>query len=278
MRTPRSADDQAPRHDRPKPSHRVRVVAGRALSGEGGQVRGRPRRPAGLCRETPASVEDALTMDTKPEHFADGLHFPECPRWHDGALWVSDMWAHTVLRFEPDGSRHAVHTFGADEEPGGLGWLPDGRLVVVGMEGRRLYRLDVGTATVYADLSGLAPWALNDMVVTGDGNAYVSQIGFDIHGGSTPLASTALLRVTPGGEQLVAAEEMVVPNGIALSGDGGTMVVAETFAARLSRFRVEADGSLTDRQVFAEIAPVAGRRRAGPDGICLDEAGAPGSP
>ena len=212
-------------------------------------------------------------MDTKPEHFADGLHFPECPRWHDGALWVSDMWAHTVLRFEPDGSRHAVHAFGEDEEPGGLGWLPDGRLVVVGMEGRRLYRLDEGTATLYADLSGLAPWSLNDMVVTGDGNAYVSQIGFDIHGGSTPLAPTTLLRVTPGGEPLVAAEEMVVPNGIALSGDGGTMVVAETFAARLSRFRVEADGSLTERQVFAEIAPVAGRRRAGPDGICLDEAG-----
>ena len=124
--------------------------------------------------------------------FADDLHFPECPRWHDGSLWLSDMWGHAVYRFEVDGSRTLVHRFGDDEEPGGLGWLPDGRMLVVGMEGRVVYRLEGGEAVVHADLRNIAPFQLNDMVVAPDGTAYATlapgattSFGFTVqHGGN----------------------------------------------------------------------------------------------
>src|SRR5207302_3733380 len=97
-------------------------------------------RPTGSSAPVRSGPSRRLSM-SESTAFADGFHLPECPRWHDGRLWMSDMWGNTVYRFDPDGTRHAAHRFGADEDPGGLGWLPDGRLLVVGMEGRRLYRM-----------------------------------------------------------------------------------------------------------------------------------------
>jgi sugar lactone lactonase YvrE len=208
------------------------------------------------------------------ERFADGLEFAECPRWHDGALWISDMWGHTVYRFDPDGARHTVHDFGPDEDPGGLGWLPDGRLLVVGMEGRRLYRLEADGPVVHADLAELAPWPCNDMIVADDGTAYVSQFGFDLWGASTLPATSPLIRVWPDGRVDAAAHDLMVPNGVALTAEGRTMIVAESGAFRLVRFTVREDGTLTDRETFAELTPAPGADYAPPDGICLDEAGA----
>ena len=201
----------------------------------------------------------------------DGLHLPECPRWHDGGLWLCDMWGHEVLRIAADGEREVVHRFPDDDDPGGIGWLPDGTMLVVGMERRVVHRLEDGRATVHADLSHLSPFQLNDMVVGADGTAYVTQFGWDLWGGGE-YRDSEVIRVRPDGTADVAATDMGVPNGIALTDDGGTLVVAEPGAARISRFTVGPDGGLSDRSVV-ELETAPGATRVAPDGLCLDEQG-----
>lgn len=208
------------------------------------------------------------------KRFATGLGYPECPRWHDGSLWISEMWSQAVVRFDPAGRREVVRQF-TNDQPGGLGWLPAGELVVVGMESRILHRLSadrVGSG-IHADLTSVSPWALNDMVIGKTGDAYVSQVGFDLADGTSRPGPSPLIRVDPGGSASVAAEGLVVPNGMALSAGGETLVVAETFAGRLTAFTVEADGSLGNRRVLAELPPAPEHRYARPDGICFDEEG-----
>lgn len=209
------------------------------------------------------------------ERFAIELDYPECPRWHDGSLWLSEMWSQAVVRFDAAGRREVVHQF-TDDQPGGLGWLPDGELVVVGMESRVLHRLNAGQtgSGIYADLTLVSPWVLNDMVIGKTGDAYVSQVGFDLADATSRPGPSPLIRVDASGAVSVAADGLVVPNGMALSGAGKTLVVAETFAGRLTAFTVGADGSLGDRRVVAELPPAADHRYARPDGICLDEEGA----
>ena len=127
---------------------------------------------------------------------------------------------------------------------------------------------------VHAELGDLAPWGANDMIVTAEGVAFVSQVGFDMVHRTTGVLATTLLRVAADGRLDVAAEDMLVPNGITLSEDGSTLVVAETWADRLTAFTVQGDASLTDRRVFAGLGPAAGVRHARPDGVCSDTAGA----
>jgi sugar lactone lactonase YvrE len=206
-----------------------------------------------------------------PTVFATDLHFPECPRWHDGALWLSDMWDHTVYRFDADGSRHVVHRFPDDEDPGGLGWLPDGTMLVVGMLGRVLYRLEHGAAVVHADLRSLAPHQVNDMIVGPDGSAYVSQFGREMWDNDTAFEPTVLIRVTPDGAVEVGADDLMVPNGVAVADDGKSLVVAESAGARLSRYSV-CDGVLSDRGPVP-LTPAADMPFVAPDGICLDAEG-----
>jgi sugar lactone lactonase YvrE len=197
----------------------------------------------------------------------------ECPRWHDGALWVSDMRGAQVLRFSPDGARSLVVTLDGDG-PGGLGWLPDGRLLVVGMERRVVYVVGPdGLPAVHAELGALATWDANDMVVADDGTAYVSQTGFDLYFKTTPITETVLMRVDPDGTVGVAADRLLVPNGMTLDPTGTELTVAETWGERLTRFRVDHDGRLVDRTTLATVAPAPGVRRFRPDGICADEAG-----
>jgi sugar lactone lactonase YvrE len=183
------------------------------------------------------------------------------------------MWGGAVHRFDVDGRRESVLHLPGDE-PGGLGWLPDGRLLVVGMRSRRLYRVEDGAPVVHADLTAFAPWPCNDMIVTADGTAFVSHFGFDFEGHTTPYQPATLLRVAPDGAVSVAAPDMQSPNGIALSADGATLVVAEPGAGRLTRFGVGPGGALSQRSTFAELTPADGVAFAPPDGICLDEAGA----
>ncbi|HVM66019.1 MAG TPA: SMP-30/gluconolactonase/LRE family protein [Acidimicrobiales bacterium] len=202
----------------------------------------------------------------------DGLHLPECPRWHDGALWLADIWGHEVLRVGEDGAAEVVHAFPDDEGPAGLGWLPDGRLLVVGMYGRVVYRVEGGSASVHADLRHLSPYPLNDMIVAADGTAYVSGFGWDVWGGGT-YADNALLRVHPDGRAGTVADGMMAPNGMALTDDGRVLVVAEPGGGRLSRFTVTADGGLTDRRLVP-LPKAAGADHVTPDGICLDATGA----
>ena len=206
-------------------------------------------------------------MQTSPQlqPVIDGLAFAEAPRWHGGKLWFSDMYTHAVHCLEPDGQLTTVaHVPG---KPSGLGWLPDGRLLVVSMAERKLLRLESQGLTLHADLSPLAGFDCNDMVVDSHGRAYVGNLGFDVFSGA-PLQPAALVMVTPDGQARTVADGLLFPNGAVITPDGKTLIIAETFGYRLSAFDVAADGSLSGRRSWAELGSVM------PDGICLDAEGA----
>jgi len=207
-------------------------------------------------------------VSREPEVLLDGLAFPEGPRWRDGKLWFSDMHRDVVMSVDLDGRSECVVE--VPEQPSGLGWLPDGRLLVVSMKDRRLLRLDEEGLVAVADLSEHATWHCNDMVVDEAGRAYVGNFGSEIHGGEGGAPRpAALLRVDPDGEIHVVARDLRFPNGTVITPDGRTLIVGETFAARLTAFSVDpSTGDLFDRR---EWAPIAG---AVPDGICLDAEGA----
>ena len=202
----------------------------------------------------------------------DGLMFGEGPRWHQGALWLSDIHGHRVIRVGLDGSSETVAT--TEDDPSGLGWLPDGRLLIVAMESQRLLRVEPDGAVVeHADLSGLARGSINDMIVAVDGTAYVGDMGSRIFGDG-PRLTGQTIRVTPDGHVMQAADDLASPNGHALTEDGHSLVVAESGGGRLTAFDVGDDGSLTNRRTYAEIAAAPGARVGAPDGICLDAEGA----
>lgn len=205
-------------------------------------------------------------MTTRPRTLLDGLAFPEGPRWRDGELYFSDMHAHEVVALTPDGTRRTVYRH--DAPVSGLGWLPDGRMLVVSMGDRRLLRLEPdGRAVAHADLSVVAAHNANDMVVDARGRAYVGNFGFAFPGGEPTPARLA--RVDPDGAVHQAADGLMFPNGCVITPDGATLVVAESFAARLTAFDVAPDGTLTNRRLWAQL-----EGGAVPDGICLDAEGA----
>jgi sugar lactone lactonase YvrE len=195
----------------------------------------------------------------------DDLIFPEGPRWHDDHLWFSDMHAHRVIKLLPDGTPETIVE--VPNQPSGLGWLPDGRLLVVSMTDRRLLRLDDGTLNEVADLTELAPFHCNDMVVDAHVRAYIGNFGFDLDGGGEPTGTT-LVCVEPDGDAWVVVEQLLFPNGMAITPDGGTLIVAESFGQRLSAYDIADDGSLANPRVWADLRPNV------PDGICLDAEGA----
>lgn len=195
----------------------------------------------------------------------DGLAFPEGPRWRDGRLWFSDMHQRRVMTVDLEGRAESVVE--VEGWPSGLGWLPDGRLLVVSMTDRRLLRLDPGGLATVAELEDLASFHCNDMVVDREGRAYVGNFGFDLHAGAAPTTAELIL-VTPEGRTAVVADGLSFPNGTVLTPDGGTLIVGESFGARLTAFDVGADGLLSGRRVWASL------EGAVPDGICLDAEGA----
>ena len=197
-----------------------------------------------------------------------GLRFAEGPRWHDSALWYSDMHAGEVRRWVADtGSDELVVK--ARGQTSGLGWDPEGRLLVVSMIDRRLLRMAPdGTLEELADLSGLATFHCNDMVVDGRGRAYVGNFGFDYLARATSTPAV-MARVDPDGSVHAAADGLMFPNGSVITPDGGTLIVGETFGARMTAFDLAADGSLSGRRLWAQLP--AG---AVPDGCCLDADGA----
>jgi sugar lactone lactonase YvrE len=196
---------------------------------------------------------------------AEGFAFLEGPRWHDGRLWVSDMHDDRVLTVDLAGQRATVVE--VPGQPSGLGWLPDGRLLVVSMTDRRLLRLDTSGLTVVADLSSVATFHCNDMVVDVQGRAYVGNFGYDFEAG-VPQRTAVLALVSPDGNVRVVADELEFPNGTVITPDGRTLVVGESFGARLTAFDIAADGTLSRRRVWAAL------EGAVPDGICLDAEGA----
>lgn len=208
----------------------------------------------------------------------EGLHFGEGPRWHDGRLWYSDFYDRAVHAIDLDGNDERILEI--EGQPSGLGWLPDGSLLVVSMLDRRVLRWDGTRLTAHADLSGLATFHCNDMVVGLDGTAWIGNFGFDLeaflaqHGPAGILdpgpPPTVLMRVDLDGTVNVAADDIAFPNGVVLSPDGRTMVLAESLGMRLTAFDVAADGTLSGRRTFADLTagPVI------PDGISLDAEGA----
>src|SRR4051812_22577089 len=213
----------------------------------------------------------------------DGMSYLECPRWHKGRLYVSDFYTQRVVAVDLDGGGEAETVAAVPGQPSGVGGMPDGTMLVVSMRDRRVLRVsDSGEPEVHADLSELAPWHLNDMVVDAEGRAYVGNFGFDIMAGAT-IRSTCIVRVDPDGTAAVAAGDLRFPNGTVIFPDGRTLVVAETLAARLTAFDVGDDGSLANRRVWAQIGEAAETDDMGeliaaggvaPDGIALDAEGA----
>jgi sugar lactone lactonase YvrE len=210
----------------------------------------------------------------------DGLSFTECPRWREGRLYVSDRYTRRILAIATDG---AVETYAQTPGlPAGLGFLPDGRLLITSMrDGKVLRREHDGSVVEHADLSKLAPGQLNDMLVDHEGRALVGNFGFDLFGGA-PVSSTVLISVAPDGRAAVAAHDLVFPNGTVLTPDDRTLIIAETMANRLSAFTVS-DGSLTNRRTWAafgdfpattDVTRIVSEAEVVPDGICLDAEGA----
>jgi sugar lactone lactonase YvrE len=204
-----------------------------------------------------------VTMDT-PKLLIDGLAFPESPRWRDGRLWVSDWGAHEVIAAGLDGSSEVVAR--VSSFPLCIDHLPDGRLLLVSAHDGLLLRMEAATLVTHADLSGLASHPWNDIVVDGRGNAYVNNIGFDFPGGDFATGSIAL--VAPDGSARSVTDGLAFPNGMAVTPDNATLIVAESYASRLTAFDIAADGGLSNQRTWAEMPGAA------PDGICLDADGA----
>ena len=205
----------------------------------------------------------------------DGLYFAEGPRWHDDRLWFSDFYDHAVRAVDLDGNVATMVTVEGDQ-PSGLGWLPDGRLLVVSMQRRTLLRLDDDTLVDHADLSGVATFHCNDMVVDSSGRAYVGNFGFDLdaaadsgdfRGALAAYEGAAIARVDPDGTVSAATPNLRFPNGTVITPDGSTMIVAETLGRRLTAFDISTDGALTNQRVWAELGSMV------PDGIALDAQG-----
>ncbi len=196
----------------------------------------------------------------------DGLVFAEGPRWHDNKLWFSDMFGGKVHTVDLEGK---LETIVEVEHPSGLGWLPDGRLIIVGMKDRALLAFDKGVLSTYCDLSEICQGVPNDMVIDAQGRAYVGNIGCDLFAGEEPKPAELVLVENGVARVVVPAPEMVFPNGTVITPDGKTLIIAESWANRLTAFDIDiADGSLSGRRIFADL----GERD--PDGICLDAQGA----
>ena len=209
---------------------------------------------------------------------AEGIYFGEGPRWHQDRLWLSDFYAHRVYSLGMDGTLTTELEF--EGQSSGLGWLPDGSLLVVRMELRQVWRRwPDGRFALHADLTDYSAHLCNDMVVDGQGRAYVGNFGFDLdqamreRGPAGVIAdhpTTVLALVQPDGTVSDAApgERLSFPNGTVITPDGATLIVAETFGQRLTAFDIGETGTLTNRRLWAAVAPRL------PDGICLDASGA----
>jgi sugar lactone lactonase YvrE len=208
----------------------------------------------------------------------EGGAFFEAPRWHEGRWWVSDFYRRGVYAIAPDGVAEQV--LEVEGQPSGLGWLPDGSLLAVSMRTHELIRrAPDGTVSVHADLTEYCGGHLNDLIVDSAGRAYTGDFGFDLMSFADP-AGTSLKRVDPDGSVHVEGDDLWFPNAMTIDGD--TLIVGETFAGRMTAFTIGADGSLSDRRVWGQIAPTVDPAPVpemlphlgfAPDGSCMDAEG-----
>jgi sugar lactone lactonase YvrE len=182
----------------------------------------------------------------------EGGSFFEGPRWHEGRWWASDFYTHTVRAIDPQTGAEEV-ILEVPGQPSGLGWLPDGSLIVNSMTDHRLLRRTVdGEVSVHADVTEYCAGHLNDLIVDGEGRAYAGNFGFDLMNMADP-APTSLVRVDPDGTAHREGEDLWFPNAMAI--DSGTLLVGETFGGGLSEFTIAGDGSLVDHRIWGQIAP-----------------------
>lgn len=198
---------------------------------------------------------------TELQTLMTGVAFGESPRWHDGRLWFSDWGTQEVIAVDLDGKSEVITR--VPSVPFCIDPLPDGRLLVVSGRDGLLLRLEAdGSLVTHADLTGLSKYPWNDIAVDGRGNAYVNNVGFEFPGGEFAPGIVAL--VTPDGSARQVADGIAFPNGMAVTPDDSTLILAESYASRLTAFDIGADGSLSNRRVWAAID------KSAPDGICLD--------
>ena len=211
-------------------------------------------------------------MARKLTTLMDGLTFGEGPRWHEGKFYFSDFYSHKVYTLDLEGNYEVVVE--VPNQPSGLGWMPDGTMLIVSMKDRKLLSFKDNALEEKADLHNLAGFHCNDMVVDSQGNAYIGNFGFNTYEGED-VKSTNLILVRPGEEPCVAADDVMFPNGTVITEDGKTLIVGETYAAKLTAFDINDDASLSNRRGWADLTqsiddgtvPV-------PDGMCLDAEGA----
>jgi sugar lactone lactonase YvrE len=197
--------------------------------------------------------------------FADDFWLLEGPRWREGRLWVSDLLDGKVYSLDADGKRTLVCE--VPNRPSGLGFMPDGALIIASMQDRKVLKHANGVTTVLADLCEHATGDVNDLLVDERGYTYVGNFGYDLHNGA-PSTPTNMHVISPDGVVRVAASGLEFPNGTVIADGGRTLIVAETWAGRLTAFDRDEEGRLSNRRIFAAL------RDRQPDGICLDSEGA----
>ena len=204
---------------------------------------------------------------TVPKTLMTGIGLGESPRWHDGRLWFADWVAQKLIALDPEGASEVITT--VRSLPFSIDWLPDGTLLIT--SGQRLLRMEAdGSLVTHAELGRLSEHGWNEIVVDGRGHTYMNNICFDFMAGA-PFAPGIIALVTPDGAVRQVADGLAFPNGMAVTPDDSTLIVAESFAGRLSAFDIAADGGLSNRRVWAELGE-------GGDGICLDAEGAVWTP
>ncbi len=188
-----------------------------------------------------------------------GLVFPESPRWHKGSLWIADIFGDAILRLNERGE-----TLERIDVPGarGIDFLPDGTLLFGTSKDGTLYRRDKGGVKPYANLNPFSTRGLNDMMVDSHGRAYV-----DAYRATPGMPMGSVVLVRPDGSVQEVAPEIATPNGLVITPDGKTLIVAQSAANELTAFTIRPDGSLTGKRTFAKL-------EGKPDGICLDAEGA----
>jgi sugar lactone lactonase YvrE len=200
----------------------------------------------------------------KPRILMEGIAFPESPRWHEGRLWFSDWVAHQVIALDPEGGSEVIAE--VDAFPFSIDWLPDGLMLITA--GRGVLRLEPdGSLVTHADLNGLTEFGLNELVVDSQGNVYVNGAGFDLMGGGE-FAPGIVGLLRPDGSGEVVAEGVAFPNGMAITPDGSTLIVADSYANELIGFQTGSDGTLSGRRTWADLGD------DNPDGVCIDAEGA----
>lgn len=209
-------------------------------------------------------MEHGSVSETKV--LLDGFGMGESPRWREGRLWFSDWGTNVIVAVDLEGNTEVIGSGGGG--PGwAVDWLPNGRLLVTGSELRRIE--PDGSRVRHADVSEVSPYGWSEITVDGRGNAYVNSLNFDFADFTEVLgtgrAPGKIALVTADGTAREVADGLAFPNGMAVTPDNGTLIVAESFAARLTAFDVAADGSLSNRRVWADVTG---------DGICIDAEGA----